>query len=372
MGEEEIYRRIASLREVDKGAVLATIVSKRGSAPRELGAKLLVEEGGATLGSISGGCVEAETWQEAMQMMPGGHPRIRCFHLTEKDAVESGLICGGALEVYLEPVSPVPQTAKGDLYQEIIALQSRQEKGALATLLLEADPSRQEGDAGGPPDDPRVAPIGERKQLFGREGLVAGARGEDQAWEHEVAEMACQVMAEERPRLLELPGGPRVFLDPIVASPILYLFGGGHISLPLARLGKMSGFQVIVVDDRELYANSTRFPEANRVYAREFTEVLPELVPHSSSYIVIVTRGHLHDELVLEWAVKQTVRYIGMIGSRQKIRRIYTNLTERGTPPEALARVHSPIGLSIGAETPEEIAVSIAAQLIQVRRERTP
>lgn len=381
MEEEEIYRRIGRLRETGNKAIQATIISKRGSAPRELGAKLLVEEDGATWGSISGGCVEAETWQEAMRMMKGGSPRGRTlgFHLTEKEAVESGLICGGALEIYLEPVSPGPLGGEGDIYQEIIALQGRGGKGALATLIRGEDlpPQRstlsgQRGEPASCGDRPPESSAGEGKQLFEIEGAILGSLLENQAWEKEVAELAGRVMAEGRPQLLELPGGPRIFIEPILASPVLYLFGGGHISLPLSRLGKMLGFKLIVIDDRELYANPGRFPEADEIHAREFAELFPHLTPHSSSYIVIVTRGHLHDELVLEWAVKQPARYIGMIGSRQKIRRVYANLMERGTPPELLARVHSPIGLAIGAETPEEIAVSIAAQLVLIRRERTP
>lgn len=367
--EEAIYRRIALVRETGKKAIQATIISKKGSAPRELGAKLLVEEDGATLGSISGGCVEAETWQEAMQMMKGGlqrRTRTLGFHLTEKEAVESGLICGGALEIYLEPVSP-GFLGGGDIYREIVALQARGEKGALATLI--------HGEGGDPcscaHDEPGV-PGREGRQLFEMKGPILGSPFENKAWEDKVAELAGRVMAEEKPQLLELPGGLRIFLEPILTSPVLYLFGAGHISLPLSRLGKMLGFKLIVIDDREVYANPDRFPEADEIHAREFAEVFRDLAPHSSSYIVIVTRGHLHDELVLEWAVRQTARYIGMIGSRQKIRRVYANLMERGIPPELLARVHSPIGLSIGAETPEEIAVSIAAQLVQIRRERTP
>lgn len=354
--EEDIYRQIASLREIGQGAVLATIISKKGSAPREIGAKMLVRADGTASGSISGGCVEAETWQEAMRLMKGGtgNSKLLSFHLTEKEALESGLICGGVVKIHLERVSP-PPTLDVDVYREILLLLSQGGEGILVTLL----------------DKEGRCPIGgEGKLLFRQEGPPIGVLGGEPSLEEETIKVIREGGGVEIARMVSLMEGWQAFLEPVSASPTAFIFGGGHISLPLSRMAKMAGFRVVVIDDRETFANSTRFPEADEVLAREFFEVFPCLSIHRSSYIIIVTRGHSHDEMVLEWAVGQPACYVGMIGSRQKIRKLYANLAARGISQEALGRVHSPIGLPIHAETPEEIAVSILAEMIQTRRER--
>jgi xanthine dehydrogenase accessory factor len=154
-----------------------------------------------------------------------------------------------------------------------------------------------------------------------------------------------------------------------VPTPKVFLFGGGHISLFVSKMSHMVGFQVVVIDDRPQFANKERFPEAEEVIAEEFPFVFPKLQVTRSAYLVIVTRGHAYDQEVLEWALNKEVRYIGMIGSRKKIQTVYRNLKEKGFTPDQLQRVHAPIGLNIGALTPEEIAVSIVAQMIKIRRE---
>jgi xanthine dehydrogenase accessory factor len=159
-----------------------------------------------------------------------------------------------------------------------------------------------------------------------------------------------------------------VFIEPLQSSPTLFIFGGGHISLTLARIGKMVDFRVVIIDDRPEFANAERFPEADETISGDIASTMPRLDINGSSYIVIVTRGHLNDSEVLEWAVTTPAAYVGMIGSKKKIRTIFAHLLTKGITQEQLDRVHSPIGLSIGAETPEEIAVSIMAELIQVRR----
>ena len=148
-----------------------------------------------------------------------------------------------------------------------------------------------------------------------------------------------------------------VFVEPILPEPCLFIFGGGHISLFLAKMGKMVGFKVVVIDDRPEFANPERFPEADEVIAQDFPLAFPRLTITRSSYITIVTRGHLQDETVLEWAVKTDADYIGMIGSRKKNQAVFSNLRERGVPEKKLKEVHAPIGLNIDAKTPEEIAV---------------
>jgi xanthine dehydrogenase accessory factor len=196
--------------------------------------------------------------------------------------------------------------------------------------------------------------------------------------EQRVLEESETLLKEKRPKVIVLgseEGGiepwkkVEVLLEPIFSEPTVYIFGGGHISQQLAPLAKRVHFKVVVIDDREMFANRERFPEADEVIVSEFEECFDRFSIDESSYIVIVTRGHLYDGFVLEQAVKTNARYIGMIGSKKKIRTLYQNLMEKGVAKEALNRVHAPIGLDIHSETPEEIGVSIIAELIKARGE---
>jgi xanthine dehydrogenase accessory factor len=162
-------------------------------------------------------------------------------------------------------------------------------------------------------------------------------------------------------------GVAKVYIEPIIPTSTLYIFGGGHISFFLSRISKILGFQVVVIDDRNEYANPERFPEADRTIGDDYSRVFSQITVNKFSYIVIVTRGHAHDQIVLEWAITTDAKYIGMIGSRNKIKKVYNNLMAKGVLEAKLKQVHAPIGLDIKAETPEEIAVSIMAEIIQVR-----
>jgi xanthine dehydrogenase accessory factor len=159
-----------------------------------------------------------------------------------------------------------------------------------------------------------------------------------------------------------------IFVEPVLPQALLYIFGGGHVSVNLYKIASNAGFDVTVVDDREVYASRERFPEAKEVIAEDFEQAMSRLTPRESSYIVIVTRGHRDDMRVLRWAVKTQARYIGMIGSKRKTIAVFRELTQEGIPAELFNRVHAPVGLDIGAVTPEEIAVAITAELIAIRR----
>ena len=255
---DDIYEAIARLRRRGEKAVLATIVSTRGSTPRKESAKMLVQANGKIIGTVGGGSIEHQVYQEALQLIEGNESRLAHYELTNADASKEGMTCGGIVDVFLEPIKPLPA---------------------------------------------------------------------------------------------------------------LIIFGGGHISFFLARIGKMVDFRVTIIDDRSEFANAERFPEADETIAEDLTSVMKRLVINSSSYIVIVTRGHQDDTSVLEWAVTTPAAYIGMIGSKRKIHMAFEFLKTKGITQEQLDRVHSPIGLPIGAETPEEIAVAIMAEIIQIRHQ---
>jgi xanthine dehydrogenase accessory factor len=159
-----------------------------------------------------------------------------------------------------------------------------------------------------------------------------------------------------------------IFIEPLLPQALLYIFGAGHVSVSLYRAANSAGFNVTVIDDRATYANRERFPEAQDVIAEDFDQALARLVPTEAAYIVIVTRGHRDDMRILRWAVQTKARYVGMIGSKRKTIGIFRELQKEGLPANLFERVYAPIGLDIGASTPEEIAVSITAELIAVRR----
>jgi xanthine dehydrogenase accessory factor len=257
MDRMDLYEEIVKLRQSGRRGAVATIVNVRGSIPSFKTAKMLVRDDGSIVGTIGGGCVEADVWQAAREVMESERPRTLTFDLNNDPKYDTGLVCGGTLEIFVEPVLPPAE---------------------------------------------------------------------------------------------------------------LYIFGAGHVAAALYRVARIAGFDVTVVDDREAYANRERFPEANQVIAEDFEKAMTQVKPSESSYIVIVTRGHKDDMRVLRWAVQTPARYVGMIGSKRKTITIFKELQQEGIPAKLFDRVQAPVGLDIGAITPEEIAVSITAELIARRR----
>ncbi|MBI3945380.1 MAG: XdhC family protein [Armatimonadetes bacterium] len=361
----EVEREILRRCEAGEQGCIATLIRSSGSVPMSRRAKLLVCADGSLRGTIGGGCLEAEVWQRARDVIRDGTARSFRSALNQEDALESGLICGGSVEILLQPLGGA---AMADVYREVAALQAGGGRGVLATVA----------DAGvdaAPGDHLLVCADGRQVGHLRDAALRAAILAE-----------APRVLREEMPRLVrfrrqgdpeEQPdeyrgaeGGARVFLDPVVPIPTLFVFGGGHVGLYTAQVGAMVGMRVVVVDDRAAFANRERFPQADEAIVAEFDRVFDRLTVDESSYIVIVTRGHRHDETVLERALCTPARYIGMIGSRRKVKVVFDRLRERGVAEESLARVHTPIGLEIHADTPEEIAVSILAEIITIRRAR--
>lgn len=253
----DLYEEIVRLRKDGRRGAVATIVNVRGSIPSFRTAKMLVRDDGSIIGTIGGGCVEAEVWQAAQEVMESERPRTLTFDLNNDPKYDTGLVCGGTLEIFIEPILPPAE---------------------------------------------------------------------------------------------------------------LYIFGAGHVAASLYRVARIAGFDVTIVDDRETYANRERFPDAHQVIAEDFDKAMAQITPSESSYIVIVTRGHREDMRILRWAVQTPARYVGMIGSKRKTIGIFKELQKEGLSEQLFNRVHAPVGLDIGAITPEEIAVSITAELIAKRR----
>jgi xanthine dehydrogenase accessory factor len=253
-----------------------------------------------------------------------------------------------------------------DIYQEIVRITEEGGEAALATIVSAAGSTPREEGA---------------KMLVRSDGSIVGTIGGG-SLEAQVIKEALKVIGEGKPKQLHFSltakevedegmlcgGEAEVFIEPILTTPALYIFGGGHVSQPLAKISKLLGFKVAVIDDRTEFANAARFPEADTIIAEDFSKSFARLKIDKSSYIVIVTRNHQYDDLVLEWAVGTKAKYIGMIGSKTKNKAVFSHLMTKGITKEQLAQVHAPIGLEILARTPEEIAVSILAEIIKVRR----
>ncbi len=253
---QEIYQELVNVISSGEQAVLATVVSSRGSAPRKAGAKMLIKEDGTFIGTVGGGGIEQQVKEKAIEVMKSREPQIVHFDLSGRGEGAT-MICGGQTDVFLEPIAP-PET--------------------------------------------------------------------------------------------------------------LYLFGAGHIAQSTATMGKMLGFRVVVVDPRPEYNNRDRFPDADSLIVEEYGSAVAKLSVDEGGYIIIYTTGHVLDEQCLRFAVNTRARYIGMIGSKKKVMKIRQRLLQKGVSQQQLDRVYAPIGIEIGAETPQEIAISILAETIKIKR----
>jgi len=257
----EVLEAALGAEAAGEPAALVTVVSTRGSTPQKAGARMLVHADGRIVGTIGGGCLEAEMTRRARQAIVDRRAELASYDLTPAEAGEDGLVCGGRMQVFIEPIE---------------------------------------------------------------------------------------------------------------GTPVLCLFGAGHVAQPLSRMARACGFRVEVADDRAKFANAERFPDADLLVVDDFPSAAARMTLGPNTFAVVVTRGHQGDAVALESALKHDLRFIGLLGSRTKIVHIFAALAEKGVASERLATVHAPLGLEIGAQTPEEIAVSILAEMIAVRRGTDP
>ncbi len=306
---------------------------------------LVKQRGNETVGTVGGGLLEALVIEEAKKLSAHKQsPRIGTFDLNG-DVSNEGMICGGKVDVLLEQLSETDLS----LFQTIL---SRRKEGMDLILLRMVDKS-----------------VGNLKAIVtsNRDVLpefLINAVGQDS---DRLTEMVHRAFGQDDVRRFRIASG-EVIVQPIKGTPELVIFGGGHVAVHLVRIASVAGFSTTVIDDREEFANPERFPGATRVFACEFSNAFTKIDIKPSSYIVIVTRGHVSDESVLESAIKTPAKYIGMIGSKRKVIATFDHLIQKGVDREKLRNVHAPIGLDIGAVSAEEIAVSIVAEMIRIRR----
>lgn len=253
----DIYEEIVHLRQDGRSGALATIINTQGSIPSFTCAKMLVRDDGSIAGTIGGGGAELEVLKIAKEVIEQEKPQTVSFDLNKKPGLDAGMVCGGSLEIYIEP---------------------------------------------------------------------------------------------------------------IIATPTLYLFGAGHVGLATYRIARSAGFDVVLIDDRTAFANRERYPDAKHIIVAELDAAMASLMVRPTAYILIFTPSHMTDMRVLRWAVGTPARYIGMMGSKRKVTGIFHELQKEGVPAERFQAVHAPVGLDIGAQPPEEIAISVVAEMIACRR----
>ena len=325
---EHIERYLAS----KKHAILVTVIASTGSTPRDIGAKMLVGDDGELFGTIGGGRLEHDAYNDAMELMGVDGAKVLHVGMNSSEVASSGMICGGNVDLLLEPVL---ERYRG-LYRRIDSMQQEEKHGLMITCFRdEFSKTFIEDDMSTTGDELPQDITALREYFRAKKPFVTGG----------------------------------MVIEPVQVSSRLYIFGAGHVSQYISKIAVMVDFSVTVIDDREEFANQQRFPEADSILVRSLPDAISELVFTGREYVAIVTRGHQFDAAVLQEVLKKRTKYVGMIGSRRKVGIIFDHMRQSGFGDEAIKAVHAPIGLPINAETPQEIAVSILAELIKTRGE---
>jgi xanthine dehydrogenase accessory factor len=339
----DVVRQLLKTLEAGRSAAYCRLVETRGSTPQKAGAVMLVFADGTQAGTLGGGCVEAEVKRRAIGLLAEGKSELCKFQLDSDYGWDDGLICGGRMLVLIEPI-----TAESAAYFRTLA--ERIDAGLGATEAIVFD--------------------GATSKLAAPASYLIDGEGKLLATLHATAGELPSSIAQE---LKSLEVRPRPYIAagvsylPVLPRCRLIIVGGGHVGQAVADLATPLDFEVWVVDDRADVVSEARFPKAEKRIAGSVDQVLPTLPIDHDTYCLIVTRGHNHDEEALFHVVNRGARYVGLIGSRRKIRLIFDDLLEQGVSREALERVHAPLGIDIGSQTVPEIAVSIAAELVAHR-----
>lgn len=360
---ENLWERAEELLAAGKPFVLATIIRTRGSVPREVGAKMVVPREGQPFGTIGGGCGEGEVLRRAYPLFEHpAPPRVVEVDLTGDFDQDEIQVCGGLMDVALDMWRP-------------------EEHRELAHALAEATRARRPTALVTAIHDVQALPAGAKSCLaLGAEGTVLTP---SLPLDERTVQTFSSSVSAGKPELFGIsPQGeavedtvarnetwPRVFVDVQPGLQTLVICGAGHIAQPLCEIGYMMGFRTIVIDDRWAFANRERFPHATEVRVGPFADLLESLDINAQTFVVVVTRGHNWDETCVRIALKKKPGYLGMIGSKRRAKATLERLAEQGFDPAALSRIHTPMGLDIAAETPAEIAIAIAAEIVRARRQ---
>lgn len=333
---KQLFEALTGELKAGRGAVLAIIVASSGSTPRGTGSRMLVKEDGTILGTIGGGAVEYRAMQTAMEALEKKESLIQGFTLTRSQVADIGMVCGGDVVVYFQYVDPQDK-AFGTLCAQVLDALARDEDSWLVLDITDAA-CWQMG-------------------IYSRRGGAAGMEIPVDLIRLLSPARACQHEA----------GGRRYYTEPLVQEGTVYVFGGGHVAQELVPVLSHLGFRCVVMDDREKFANPQVFPQAERTIVGDMEHIADYLEIRPRDYVCVMTRGHQFDYYVQRQALAAKPRYMGIMGSRNKIRMVTEKLLEDGFSLEEIEGCHMPIGTAIGAVTPAEIAISIAGELIEAR-----
>lgn len=346
----QIYRELTDLIDKEQPCALATLVATSGSSPQNAGAKVIFLPDGRILGTIGGGCLEAEARKVGLDCIRTKQYRLFDLRLDDDFGWDDGLICGGQVHIF---VNPCPERSK-EAYVSAIEAAEQHKTAALCTYV------KGGGDLVGLTflTDAQAQCIASPYQVpIGDDTLRT------------ISEAVSSTLVQGKERLARLEDGSAIYIEPILPRPTVVIAGAGHVGAALGQIMALCGFEVVIVDDRPSFANKERLPFADRAVVDDIPKFLRAFPVSNQTYFVIVTRGHRHDAHCLREVVKSEAKYVGMIGSKRKICVIYEELLREGlATTEELRKVHSPLGFDIGSREVGEIAVSIAAELVAVRR----
>lgn len=319
------------------------LVETRGSTPQKPGAAMLIFRDGSQVGTLGGGCVEAEVKRRALRLIDASSPEIMTFQLDNDYGWDDGLICGGRMKVLVDPVRSEEDLEYYKRLDQLLAT----DQGCTEAIIINPEAAEGTSETG--------------RFLIDANSKIVASRG--------LEEPPAKLWDGLKP----IKNRPRPYVNSNIAyltfhqTCQLVIVGCGHIGQKVAELASDVGFEIIAVDDRKEYCNPERFPDAKQLIVGNFDTALSNFSVTGDTFIIIVTRGHNHDEEALGHLAESPARYIGMIGSSRKVKLIFADLLRTGTPREALAKVHAPLGFDIGSQTVPEIALSIVAELVAYR-----
>lgn len=359
---DPIYQELAGLLERKEPLAFAVLVETKGSTPQKCGAKAIFLPDGRVIGTLGGGCLEAETRQKALRALETGEAFTFKAVLDDDFGWDDGLICGGSVQTFVQPNPP-----SSPIWQALLESHGLRERRVLATITT--------GEHTG------------KRALFSAQQLIIS----DDLPADLLSKLSTQcaaVLQEPEPEPLTIshlsaealpavvglakadqPSGVSVYYEPVLPKPVLVICGGGHVGCAVGKLAAWSGFDVVAIDDRASFANKERFPDASKIIVDDPAKVMKDFPFDADTYICIVTRGHRHDAVILKEVIHSKAGYIGMIGSKRKVRTVMEGFINEGVATaEDFRRVRTPMGLAIHSLTVEEIAVSVVSELIAVRR----
>jgi xanthine dehydrogenase accessory factor len=339
----DVLDKLDQWRESNQELAITTVVETWGSAPRPIGSKMVITMAGGIAGSVSAGCVEGAVIEEAQSVIKSAKPRLIEFGVADETAWEVGLACGGKIKVFIEPGSSLDSiyyTLKDNLISG---------KTFATVTILEGDMDTTN-----------------KKMLIQSDGKIVGDLTLPAEAEY-IKDKALEFLENDKSGMLAFPDGTKVFVESYPLPSKLIIIGGGHLSDPLITIANAAGFETILIDPREAFANRERFPHVDKLIRQWPQDAMSNLTIDRSAYIVVLTHDPKLDDPALLLSLKSNARYVGALGSRRTNHKRVERLRKAGLTEEQLSQLHAPIGLELGGQSQSEIAISIMAEIVQVK-----